>query len=162
MWNIVHRRYHTMTAKKQDEISFQGEDVTPAKDGCNYWWKISFFICFVFSFKGLLKEIIREGSDDELPMYDDKVYIHYIGSLLDGTVFENSRDRPKPVSFNLGKGDVLKAWDIGVATMKRGEIARFLSKAKYAYGLKGLEGKVSSAASVFFEIELLNFEGKWK
>jgi FKBP-type peptidyl-prolyl cis-trans isomerase len=55
---------------------------------------------------------------------------------------------------------VLKAWDIGVATMKRGEIARFLSKPKYAYGLKGLEGKVPSATSVFFEIELLDFEGK--
>jgi len=95
-------------------------------------------------------------------MFDDKVYIHYIGTLLDGTVFENSRDRPKKVSFNLGKGDVLKAWDMGVATMKRGEIARFLSKPKYAYGLKGLENKVPSATSVIFEIELLDFEGKSK
>jgi FK506-binding protein 4/5 len=55
---------------------------------------------------------------------------------------------------------VLKAWDIGVATMRCGEIARFYSKPKYAYGLKGLEGKVKSATSVIFEIELLNCEGK--
>lgn len=109
--------------------------------------------------EGLLKEIIREGTNDEMAMYDDRTEIHYIGSLLDGTVFENSRDRGKPITFNLGKGDVLKAWDIGVATMKRGEIAKFLSKPKYAYGLKGLEGKVPTASSVFFEIELLNFEG---
>jgi FK506-binding protein 4/5 len=121
---------------------------------------VNLFVCFFF--KGLLKEIVREGSDDEIPNFDDRVYIHYIGSLPDGTVFENSRNRPKNISFNLGKGDVLKAWDIGVATMKRGEIARFLSKPKYAYGLKGLEGKVPSATSVFFEIELLDFEGKCK
>ena len=92
-------------------------------------------------------------------MYDDKVQIHYIGSLMDGTVFENSRDRGRVVSFNLGRGDVLKAWDMGVATMKQGEIAKFLSKPKHAYGLKGLEGKVPTATTVFFEIELLHFEG---
>ncbi len=115
---------------------------------------------FFFSPQGLLKELVREGTDDELPYHDDKVYIHYIGRLPDGTVFEDTHNRPQPVTFNVGRGDFLKAWDIGVATMKRGEIARFLSKPKYAYGLKGLEGKVPSATSVIFEIELLNFEGK--
>lgn len=93
-------------------------------------------------------------------MYDDKVQIHCVGTLMDGTVFDTSRDRGRPISFNLGRGeDVLKAWDIGVATMKLGEIAKFLSKPKYAYGLKGFAGKVPSATSVFFEIELLHFEG---
>jgi FK506-binding protein 4/5 len=120
------------------------------------------FVTNLFSFKGLLKEIIREGSGDETPMFDDKVFIHYTGTHLDGTVFESSRDRTKKVSFNVGKGDVLKAWEIGVATMKRGEIARFLSKPKYAYGLKGLDNKVPSATSVIFEIELFDFEGKSK
>ncbi len=93
-------------------------------------------------------------------MYDDKVFIHYTGTHLDGTIFETSRDRTNKVSFNLGRGDVLKAWDLGVATMKRGELARFLSKPKYAYGLKGLDDKVGSATSVFFDIELFDFEGK--
>jgi FKBP-type peptidyl-prolyl cis-trans isomerase len=121
-----------------------------------YLSQISFF------FKGLFKEIVREGTGDELPLYDDKVYIHWTGIHLDGTVFEDSRNRPNKVCFSLGKGDVLQAWDIGVATMKRGEIARFFSKPKYAYGLKGLEGKVDSATSVIFEIELFDFEGKTK
>ncbi|CAF3346195.1 unnamed protein product [Rotaria sp. Silwood2] len=78
-------------------------------------------------------------------MFDDTVFIHYIGTLLDGTVFKNTRDRNEKVSFNFDKGEVIKAWDIGVATMKRGEISRFISKPKYAYGLKGLGDKVGSA-----------------
>ncbi len=113
-----------------------------------------------FFIKGLFKEILREGFGDETPMFDDKVFIHYTGTHLDGTIFETSRDRTNKVSFNLGKGEVLKAWDIGVGTMKRGEIARFLTKPKYAYGLKGLDDKVGSATSVIFEIELFDFEGQ--
>jgi FK506-binding protein 4/5 len=124
---------------------------------------VSFFqrsISFVL--KGLLKEIVREGSDEEKPWFDDKVSIHYTGTLLDGTVFNTSRNQDEKFSFNLGRGEVIKAWDMGVATMKRGEIARFFSKPKYAYGLKGLPGKVESATSVIFEIELVDCIGKSK
>ncbi|CAF4988298.1 unnamed protein product, partial [Rotaria sp. Silwood1] len=127
-----------MLSNQQEEIQLKGEDISPTKDGC------------------LFKEIVRQGTDDEKPMFDDTVFIHYIGTLLDGTVFENTRDRNEKVSFNFGKGEVIKAWDIGVATMKRGEISRFISKPNYAYGLKGLGGKVGSAATVIFEIELLD------
>ena len=114
----------------------------------------------IYFFKGLFKQIVRENPDGEIPMFDDRVYIHYTGSLLDGTVFLDSRERTNQYTFNLGRGEVVKAWDIGVATMRCGEIARFLSKPKYAYGLKGLEGKVESATTVIFEIELFVCEGK--
>ncbi len=114
----------------------------------------------LFFFKGLFKQIIREAPDGEIPMFDDRVYIHFTGKLLDGTVFNSSREHPKKYTFNLGRGEVIKAWDIGVATMRCGEIAQFMSKPKYAYGLKGLEGKVESATTVIFEIELFECEGK--
>ncbi|CAF1097701.1 unnamed protein product [Rotaria sordida] len=131
-----------MLSNQQAQIQLKGEDISPAKDGC------------------LLKEIIHQSVDDEKAMFDDTVYIHYIGTLLDGTVFENTRDRNEKLSFNFGKGEVIKAWDIGVATMKRGEISRFISKPKYAYGLKGLGDKVGSAVTVIFEIELVDCVGK--
>lgn len=35
--------------------------------------------------------------------------------------------------FNF-QGEVIKAWDMGVATMRRGEIAVITCKPEYAYG----------------------------
>ncbi|UJR16994.1 hypothetical protein I4U23_003892 [Adineta vaga] len=128
-------------AAEEENAPFQGEDISPDED------------------EGLIKQIVRQGSGDDKPLYDDQVTIHYVGSELDGKVFSNSRDRDEKVSFSLGKNEVIPAWDLGAATMKRGEIARFFAKPKYAYGVKG-EKKYRSATSVIFEIELLDFVGK--
>lgn len=46
----------------------------------------------------------REGTGTELPMIGEKVFVHYVGSLLDGTHFDSSRDREERFSFELGKG----------------------------------------------------------
>lgn len=46
----------------------------------------------------------REGTGTELPMIGDKVFVHYVGTLLDGTLFDSSRDREDKFSFELGKG----------------------------------------------------------
>lgn len=55
----------------------------------------------VFFFWQLVK---REGTGTELPMTGDKVFVHYVGTLLDGTHFDSSRDRGDKFSFELGKG----------------------------------------------------------
>ena len=40
-----------------------------------------------------------------------KVTIHYVGKLKDGTVFDNSRTNNKPLSFTVGEGKVLPAFE---------------------------------------------------
>ncbi|CAF0887919.1 unnamed protein product [Rotaria sordida] len=124
------------------EVEFKGEDISPSKDG------------------GILKEIIKEGSDDEKPVTNDKVFVHYVGTLLDGTKFDSSRDRNQKFEFELGKDTVIKAWDIGVATMKRGEICRLICKPEYAYGESGSGDKIEPNATLIFEIELFDFIGE--
>ncbi len=49
----------------------------------------------------------NEGTGTELPMTGDKVFVHYVGTLLDGTQFDSSRDRGDKFSFELGKGTVV-------------------------------------------------------
>ncbi|XP_043356209.1 peptidyl-prolyl cis-trans isomerase FKBP5 isoform X5 [Dermochelys coriacea] len=123
-------------------LAEQGEDITPNQD------------------RGVLKVVKRPGNEDKSPMIGDKVYVHYKGKLANGKKFDSSRDRNEPFIFSLGKGQVIKAWDIGVATMKKGEICHLLCKPEYAYGSAGSVPKIPSNATLFFEIELLDFKGE--
>lgn len=130
------------TSEGQHSIPMEGEDITPKKDG------------------GVLKLVKREGTGTELPMTGDKVFVHYVGTLLDGTPFDSSRDRGEKFSFELGKGQVIKAWDIGVATMKVGELSQLICKPEYAYGSAGSPPKIPPNATLVFQVELFEFHGE--
>jgi FKBP-type peptidyl-prolyl cis-trans isomerase len=117
-------------------------DVTPKGDG------------------GVMKEILREGTGTVSPLMGDKVFVHYVGSLTDGTKFDSSRDRGEMFDFSLGKGAVIKAWDLGVATMKKGELAVLLCKSEYAYGAAGSPPKIPPNATLVFEVELFDWSGE--
>jgi len=57
-------------------------------------------------------------------------------------------------------GNVIKAWDVGVASMKRGELAVLLCKSEYAYGKSGSGSKIPPNATLVFEIELFDWKGE--
>ncbi|KDR19080.1 FK506-binding protein 4 [Zootermopsis nevadensis] len=109
---------------------------------------------------GILKEIIKEGDGIETPAHGSRVFVHYVGTLTDGTKFDSSRDRGKPFEFNLGKGNVIKSWDVGVATMKKGEVAVFTCKSEYAYGKNGNPPTIPPDATLIFEIEVIDWTGE--
>ncbi|KAK1124519.1 hypothetical protein K0M31_006869 [Melipona bicolor] len=110
--------------------------------------------------QGVLKEIIKEGVGDETPSPGNTVIVHYIGTLLDGTKFDSSKDRNEPFQFELKKGSVIKAWDIGVATMKKNEVAVLTCAPKYAYGKNGSPPKIPPDATLKFEIEMIDWKGE--
>ena len=56
-------------------------------------------------------------------------------------------------------GEVVKAWELGVQTMKRNEMAVFYCKPSYAYDKQGKPPKVPPDATVIFEIELISWRG---
>ncbi|KAM4677246.1 peptidyl-prolyl cis-trans isomerase FKBP4 [Discoglossus pictus] len=123
-------------------VPMEGTDITPKGD------------------QGVLKLIKKEGTGEETPMIGDKVSVHYTGWLLDGTKFDSSRDRKDKFTFDLGKGQVIKAWDIAVATMKVGEICQIICKPEYAYGASGSPPKIPPNAVLIFEVELFDFQGE--
>lgn len=55
-------------------------------------------------------------------------------------------------------GNVIKAWDLGVATMKRGEVAVLYCAAAYAYGDSGSPPKIPPGATLVFEVELFDWK----
>lgn len=122
---------------------------------------------------GITKEILHEGEGDLHPHTDQTVegilfkssfkyrqifqlLVLYTGKLLDGTVFDSSTNKDEPFSFTIGKGQVIKGWDLGnqlnwciqrnfiyilhvlgVASMKKGEKALLTCTAPNAYGDTG-------------------------
>nr|DAD26468.1 TPA_asm: hypothetical protein HUJ06_027936 [Nelumbo nucifera] len=89
---------------------------------------------------GVIKTIVRRAKADavapteNLPLVD----VHYEGVLAEtGEVFDTTHEDNTIFSFELGKGTVIKAWDIALRTMKVGEVAKITCKPDYAYGNAG-------------------------
>lgn len=99
---------------------------------------------------------IEEGDGKTYPAYGDRLRVHYVGKLEDGTVFDSSRARGVPFDFKFGKKEVIPGWDEGVANMSVGEVALLMIPAAKAYGEQGSgDGSVPPFADLKFEVQLL-------
>jgi FKBP-type peptidyl-prolyl cis-trans isomerase FklB len=104
---------------------------------------------------GLQYKIIREGKGEK-PSLTDKVKVNYKGMLLDGTVFDSSYERGKPVEFPVN--GVIPGWTEALQLMKPG--AKYILYIPYnlAYGENGAGDVIKPYSTLIFEVELLEVE----
>jgi len=88
------------------------------------------------------------------PENGQNVKVHYKGMFLDGAVFDSSIGKA-PIDFALGQGRVIKGWDEGIATMKKGGKAVFVIPSDIAYGPNG-RGSIPPFSTLVFEVELVD------
>ncbi len=119
-----------------------GDDISTSKDG------------------GLFKSILTAGHGVEHPLHGDEVFVHYTGRLLSGEVFDSSVERGELFKFKIGQNQVIKGWDIGVATMVKGEKCVLTCKPEYAYGSEGSPPSIPPNSTLQFEVELFDWHGE--
>lgn len=102
----------------------------------------------------LQTEDLHLGEGDEA-VPGKRVVVHYVGTLVDGTVFDSSRSRVQPFEFMLGAGQVIAGWDQGVAGMKVGGKRKLIVPARLGYGRRGAPPKIPGGATLVFEVELI-------
>lgn len=63
----------------------------------------------------MLRILFINVSESTYPKSGQTVVVHYTGTLTNGKKFDSSRDRGKPFKFRIGKSEVIRGWDEGVA-----------------------------------------------
>ena len=96
---------------------------------------------------------IQIGSGEEA-VTGNKVKVHYVGTLDDGTQFDSSKEKNTPLELTIGNGDVISGFDQGVLGMKVGGIRKVVIPPSLGYGYQQM-GEIPANSTLTFEIELL-------
>ncbi len=102
---------------------------------------------------GLQYEVLKSGAGSS-PQKTDIVEVHYVGSLIDGTVFDSSIKRGTPATF--GMDQVIPGWTAALQMMKVGDKWRLFIPPSLGYGEFG-PPQIPPNSTVIYEVELLSF-----
>ena len=100
---------------------------------------------------GLQYKIINKGTGRS-PEANDKVKVHYRGTLLNGREFDSSYKRGTPAEFPVNQ--VIPGWIEALQLMKEGGKWQLFIPPNLAYGERGMQG-IPPNSALIFEVELL-------
>jgi FKBP-type peptidyl-prolyl cis-trans isomerase FklB len=106
---------------------------------------------------GLQYKVIKSGTGKK-PKPDDTVTTHYRGSLIDGTEFDSSYRRGKPVTFPVN--GVIPGWTEALQLMEEGAKWELFVPSNLAYGEQGAGNEIGPHATLIFEVELISVQEK--
>jgi FKBP-type peptidyl-prolyl cis-trans isomerase len=84
------------------------------------------------------------------------VEVNYRGLLENGTQFDSSYDRKQTLPFQVGAGQMIQGFDVGVRGMKVGGKRKVTIPSELGYGAKGVPGVIPPNSVLIFEVELMS------
>lgn len=103
--------------------------------------------------QGMKIETIKEGTGEGAKT-GDHVYVHYIGTLENGTKFDSSVDRGTPFDFTLGQNRVIQGWEKGILGMKVGEKRKLTIPPELGYGSQAVS-VIPANSTLLFDVEMI-------
>ncbi|MEW7992828.1 MAG: FKBP-type peptidyl-prolyl cis-trans isomerase [Candidatus Thiodiazotropha endolucinida] len=114
----------------------------------------------VVTLKSGLQYEVMEAGNGASPQTGDAVEVHYHGTLIDGSIFDSSRQRGKPARFGLDK--VVPGFREALLLMKPGAKWKIVIPPELAYGERGAGKKIGPNETIIFELELIKVAAKPK
>lgn len=140
----VIRRYFESAGEKEGQLNLEAGNAfleeNKSREGVNT------------TASGMQYEVITEGTGPK-PSAEDRVRVHYHGTLIDGTVFDSSVDRGEPAVF--GVGQVIPGWTEALQLMPVGSKWKIYLPSDLAYGERGAGADIGPNTTLIFEVELL-------
>ena len=102
----------------------------------------------------------RPGNATHFPAPGCTCRVHYEARLENGDVFDSSRDRKRALIFKLGAGQLIPGLEDGIPKMSLGQICVFTVPPSLGYGQEGFMPVVPPAATLTYEVELLDFSAE--
>ena len=116
---------------------------------------------FVSLIQDIKIEIVSyEESKGKYPKRGQIVALHYEGFLADGTMFDSSRKRGRPLTFQIGAKQVIDGLDYAVSKVPVGARAKITIPQEHAYGTNGFPGLIPPNSTLIFDLALLSSEEK--
>lgn len=104
---------------------------------------------------GLQYKVLEEG-DGVSPDENDKVTVHYEGTLVNGSIFDSSYERGEPASFPVNR--VISGWTEALQMMQVGDKWKLFIPPNLAYGERGAGQNIGPNEALIFEVELIDVE----
>ncbi|KAI0358745.1 hypothetical protein OH77DRAFT_1421202 [Trametes cingulata] len=108
----------------------------------------------VKTLQGGVKVVDHKTGSGAQAKVGDMVAMRYIGKLENGKIFDQNT-KGKPFKFRLGKGEVIKGWDVGIVGMQPGGERTLTIPAPMAYGKKAQAG-IPANSTLIFDVKLVS------
>ena len=100
---------------------------------------------------GLQYQVLKEGKGKK-PTLNDKVTVHYTGTLITGQKFDSSHDRGQPAEFPVN--GIIKGWQEALQLMPEGSVYKLVIPPELGYGAQAQPG-IPPYSALVFDVELI-------
>jgi FKBP-type peptidyl-prolyl cis-trans isomerase len=105
-----------------------------------------------------IRYVVEEPGKGPLLAPGDLVMVNYVGSLLNGKVFDKDLDKLHPLTFRVNRGDVIEGWDQILQLMRPGSKWLVIIPPELGYGRRGNPPRVPGDSTLVFEIDVLGIK----